>query len=296
MSLTKFVAIPEVRDRLKPLRPNLPRKLNAPLRVEPRSNRYTLVGTAFDYLLRFELQRRAPHAISKRWIADHVLDLIWQDAGPTSVGMDLMADADPDSYIPPDVLAERVRAVLEDAKDAFSAYLEAKRPSGARRRDLAAHAIRLAKLDSVYRALRLEPDFEEATQDDVEDLIDLLDVVPFEELVHDRILLLNPDFGEVSELVSGADADLISGDSLIDIKTTKKGHMEAASLDQMLGYLLLAREAHSLDPAFPVINRLGIYFCRHGYLWSLDASTWTNQPAFPEIEEWFFECAEKTLW
>ena len=37
--------------------------------------------------------------------------------------------------------------------------------------ELAAHAIRLAKLDDVYRALDLDPTFEEADPEDVEDLL-----------------------------------------------------------------------------------------------------------------------------
>lgn len=69
MSLTSFLDLPEVVAKVKPLRPKPPRKIDAPLRAQPRSNRYTMIGTAFDYLLRFELQRRAPHAVVSRWIS-----------------------------------------------------------------------------------------------------------------------------------------------------------------------------------------------------------------------------------
>ena len=75
MSLTSFLDMPDVTAKVKLLRPKLPRKLSAPLKIKPRSNRYMLVGTAFDYLLRFELQRRAPHAISKRWVAEYAPDI-----------------------------------------------------------------------------------------------------------------------------------------------------------------------------------------------------------------------------
>jgi hypothetical protein len=71
VNLTHFLEMSDVTARLKALRPNVPRKLSAPLQVEPRSNRYSMVGTAFDYLLRFELQRRAPHAVARRWIAEN---------------------------------------------------------------------------------------------------------------------------------------------------------------------------------------------------------------------------------
>ena len=82
---TSFVEMPDVRAKIKPLRPKQPRKLNALIRVEPRSKRYTLVGTAFDYLLRFELERRAPHAISKPWVAEAAPDIIWRKTDTGSI-------------------------------------------------------------------------------------------------------------------------------------------------------------------------------------------------------------------
>lgn len=58
MNLKAFVT--EHANRLKVVRPPPPRALGVPLLIPPRSNRHWLIGTAFDYLLRFELQRRAP--------------------------------------------------------------------------------------------------------------------------------------------------------------------------------------------------------------------------------------------
>src|SRR6266851_4039234 len=70
MSLTSFIQLPEVVARIKPFRPPPPRKINAPLKVPPRTKNWSLVGTAFDYLLRFEMKRRAPHAQDKPWVAE----------------------------------------------------------------------------------------------------------------------------------------------------------------------------------------------------------------------------------
>src|SRR5262249_19500688 len=187
--------------------------------------------------------------------------------------------------------AKRARALLVNAKVTVDAFLKVKTPTATVQAELAAHTIRLAKLDSVYRAGRLEPGFEEASPEDVQDLVGLLAIVPFDDLLHDKVLLLNPTFGQASHLVGGADTDLIAGDLLVDFKTTKSGEIDVANLDQILGYLLLARKQRSVAPAFPMINRLGLYFCRHGYLWSLEASTWTSNPEFPGIEQWFFQRA-----
>jgi hypothetical protein len=61
MSLTGFLDMCDVIERVKPLRPPSPRKIDSALRVEPRSNRYTLVGTAFDYPPGECIRRAAVH-------------------------------------------------------------------------------------------------------------------------------------------------------------------------------------------------------------------------------------------
>ncbi len=111
--------------------------------------------------------------------------------------------------------------------------------------------------------------------------------------MNDRALLLNPTFGEASRSVAGADADLIVGDMLVDIKTTKNNTIKTEYLNQLLGYFLLARKQGAVDPTLPIIHRIGIYYSRYGHLHSVEASSWTNHPAFPETEHWFFGKIEK---
>jgi hypothetical protein len=287
VSLTCFLQMPDVMARVKPLRPKVSRKIGAPLRVEPRSNRYTMVGTAFDYLVRFELQRRAPYAVARKWMAESACDMLWKqtDDGAVVWWDELHAAC----HLPPEEAGRRAHAVVENAKSALGAYLKTKAPKRTELANLAAHAIRLAKLDPVARAFRpLDPDFEAADPEVVEDLLAMLAIVPFDSLLHSKVVLLNPDFKEPSELVGGADADLIAGDLLVDFKVTKKGEVAARDLDQLLGYYLLARHQRRLDREFPEINRAAFYFCRHGHLWVLDVSTWVAHPEFAQIENWFF--------
>jgi hypothetical protein len=310
MSLSHFVKIPDIRDKLKPLRPKLPRKINVALKVESCSPRYMLVGTAFDYLLRFELQRQAPHAISRPLVGEAAIDMIWESHNGGGSFLNLLKDdqgmvtqlTGPNACMVADrgamedlakEVAGRARNAVEKAKSAITAYLKNKSPTRPEKEDLAAHAVRLAKLEELCRSSRFDPSFEEADQEDVEELLALLAVVPVGELLHDKILLLNPTFGESSRLVGGADADLIAGDTLIDFKTTKAGEVTAEYLDQLLGYFLLARNQSRADPKFPIINRLAIYFCRHGHLWPLNSSAWTEHPQFAEIEQWFFSRAKE---
>jgi hypothetical protein len=307
MSLTSFLDMPEVTAKVKPLRPKLPRKIPAQLKVEPRSNRYTMVGTAFDYLLRFELQRRAPFAVSQRWVAEHVPGIIWKADKRAVSFMHLWKDdkgvvslaTGPDAGMGDEELAketaERASSVVERAKSAVAAFIKNKSPTLPEQADLAGHAIRLAKLDVMYRAHQFDPSFEEAAQEDVEDLLGMLAVVPFELLLHDKVLMLNPTFGETSTLVGGADSDLISGDLLVDFKTTKRSEMQPKDLDQLFGYFLLARHQRCADPKFPEIKRVAFYFCRHGHLWVLDVTTWTHLPEFLEVEKWFLKRAREVF-
>jgi hypothetical protein len=278
--------------------------------VAPKSERYMMVGTAFNYLLRFELQRRAPHAVARCWTAESAPDNIWckNDKGVTSfrhlsrddkgvISLAAHPDGDPHSLEKlAQEVAGRARNVVDKAKLAQARYVKSTSPTRLDQADLAGHAIRLAKLDDSSRSCgRFDSTFEEAAVEDVEDLLALLAIVPFNALFHDRVMLLNPIFGQTSSLVGGADADLIVGDMLVDFKTTKSDKMAADDLDQLLGYYLLARRQRQADPKFPAINRLAIYFCRQSYLWTLDATTWTEHPLFAETEEWFFSHAKEVF-
>jgi len=172
--LLSFIALPDVATKLKPLRPKGPRKLDVLLMIEPRSPSYSLVGTAFDYLLRFELQRRAPHAVSDRWVADLAPGIIYRSSNGVSVLRDFLADPNPAHYLPPGEVLKRMQRLLKDAHAAVAAYLDLADPAPATLADLAGHAIRMAKLDLVCRAEKLEADFEEASSEDVQDLVGLL--------------------------------------------------------------------------------------------------------------------------
>lgn len=297
MSLTTFVKTPEVRSRVGQIRPNIPRKISAPLLVPSRSKRYLLVGTAFDYLLRFEIQRRTPHALQRRWLAEEAVDKIYVETNGVGAGLDLLQEyqSDPNLYLPPEEIQKRARAIVAEAKSALATFRRSTKPNKMIRLDLAAHAIRLAKLDSIYRARRLEPRFERSEPEDAQELLDLLDIVPFEDLLDDKTLVLNPGFGEASQLVGGADADLLSGDSLIDVKVTGKGEVQNDYLDQLLGYFILWRYRRKSEAKLPEIRRLGIYFARHGYLWTVDAREWTGNPDFQETEQWFINCAKQNI-
>lgn len=297
MSLTSFLRDPEVRDRLAPLRPPIPRKLSAPLLVAPRSGRPALLGAAFDYLFRFEVHRRALGAEGRSWVAEQAPAML-RAAAEGEIELEVADGSGPPMYLPPPGgfrrAAKRAEKVLDEARCAAAEYALTGSPDPDAVRVLAAHALRLARLDLVLRAGIFDTRLTEAAPADVEDLLALLGVLPFERLLPrgDARVLLNPIFGEAGESVGGADADFIAGDMLVDLKTTKVPVIRTEHLDQLLGYFMLARRARRTERRFPIVRHAALYFARHAELCVIDASMWTGHPRFRETERWFFARAE----
>jgi hypothetical protein len=74
MSLVTFLKIPDVRERFVQQFPKPSFKLKKEILAPPRTNRYMLVGTAFDYLLRFYIKHLNPDAVTHQWFAEDVFD------------------------------------------------------------------------------------------------------------------------------------------------------------------------------------------------------------------------------
>ena len=85
-------------------------------------------------------------------------------------------------------------------------------------------------------------------------------------LLATRPYVPNPTFGEGSLYLGGADADLIVGDRLIDIKTTTNDSVERRALWQIVGYSLTDFYDEFL------VREVGLYYSRHGVqvVWSLE--------------------------
>ena len=298
MSLTTFIRAPEVAAQMRPLVPCASRVIPEPLRVPPRTTHFSVVGTAFDYLLRFEIQRRAPHASPRRWVADLAVEHLdkgrplrilkeWQTAINEKYKCNGMTGKFPD-------LGQRARTALERAKQVVSNFVAKKKVSRRNYHDVARQALRLAQLDPFFRAGYLDLRFDDDPDpNDVQDLLAMLGIVPFKLLVHEDVVLLNPTFGSSGALVGGADADLITGSSIIDVKVRKAGTWGPRDFMQLIGYLILGRQERRARRPFPRLDCIGIYFARHGYLWTHDVRVMLRTKKFREIEDWFLKRARR---
>ncbi len=280
MSLYDFFRRSDVVERLKPFQPSRPTGTRPVLIVPYPGATPQQVGTAFDYLLRFDLQRRRPEAEDREWVAERAPNLIYRTVpGGGSVGRPLLVE--PDGYEPPpEHVARRIRAMIQDARQVHAEYISAPSPTNAQTRAIAVAALRLASLDSVARALKLSPKFETVEESDVNNLLELLAVVPFDRLMRPGRLVLNPCF-------VGADADLITGGRLVDVKTTQKLEWQSSYFNQLLGYYLLLRQTHAAGGRLPEVDEVGLYFSRFAHLWTISTAVWTERPGFPELERWW---------
>lgn len=279
MSVRSLIANPEVRERLDAILPPI-WKLSLLLRVPPRTNRYGLVGTAFDYALRFELGRRNPHAVSRTWVAEGAVEQLpvaAERVGRTGKEIKL--------------LKQQAAGIVEAAQRFLEGHVGATVDDSWQ---LATHALLLAKLDNVCRAYQLDPALTEADPNDVRDVVELLAIVPYDLISDPQVMLLNPTFGMFSSVVGGADADLISGDLLIDVKTTKAAELKPEIIRQLLVYFVLAQRVRAEDDVFPEVRRLGIYFSRHGHLWEMPARQITEHPRYHETADWLMRFAGET--
>jgi hypothetical protein len=271
------------------------------LLAPPLSNRYALVGVAFDYLMRFYLERLNPGAITKQWVAElALLSLsLWEEppavlvdgSGRVRVLLEPIEDLDIPKPKPKDAeTVEKICWMIEQAKADHARYLD----SGQITDSLIESALRLAQLDFIFRPGYIDEKLGYVHREDVDDLRRLISLVEPQLFKTSRLCILNPTFGEGSRLVGGADADLVIDDALIDIKTTKYLKLTRDHFHQLIGYFVL----HTIDGVDgptrkPKVSKVGIYFSRHAYLYTLDLSDVIHPETFPAFVDWFITRAKQ---
>lgn len=294
MSLTSFLKNKDVKEKFRQEFSKPKFSVRSELLAPPVTNRYALIGTAFDYLMRFYLESLNPKTVTKPWVAMHALALI---SYPKDLNKERVAVAfslakqfdgsNPDALFD---LHKKVTDIIKKSKKAHSNYMK----SGKMSDELIKSAILLAQVDPIYRAHYVDKNIGIVDDEDIEDLRNLISLVDPETFKANETCALNPTFGEGSQLVGGADVDLIIDDLLIDIKTTKKPELKRDYFDQLIGYYALYKIG-GIDgvPEKHEIKSLGIYFSRHGHLHVINVQDVIDKDTFPKFLEWFKERANK---
>jgi len=188
--------------------------------------------------------------------------------------------------------ARRWIDLVGNAREAVGTFTNAAAPSHGNLIDLARHALYLARIDLFFRAKYVDEKVGTADPSDMDDCIRLLEAGPWDELISGGPVLLNPTFGEPSRRVGGADADMICGNRVIDFKVMKQVAPREI-LRQLVGHLILAREARCAAPSFPEITELVTYYARRRHVDVIQASRFTDHPRFEEACGWFWARADR---
>lgn len=291
MSLTRILNDPRYRELKNQLKLQFPNpgtpEEKPPLIAQPLTKNCGVVGTAFDYLARFELERHFPSAFTGEWVAESVVNRLTRGKGKNNSGPPRLYAG---KLIDSKEFSEIILQEILTAKESYRKFLD----DGFLSDELVKKAILMAQLDVIFRAGYHDPKFGIFSPMDVDDLKSLMSIFDHSKFAFQDRLILNPTFGAGSIMVGGADADIIVDDMLIEIKVTKKYSLQRSYLNQLIGYCLLARIGgingnKSLSP----IHRIGIYYARHGELWSMDLSEWGPENHYIEAEKWFQELVAK---
>ena len=250
--------------------------VSKPLLVPHASDRSSLIGTAFDYLLRFRVTRINPQAIQGgRWVAEAAIECLtafdhWEKDSP---------------FLP------AAKKIIADAKLHLAAFLA----DGIISRNLIKSSLLLATLDSFVRSADAKEELIGIIhEEDIDEIQSISNLVNEQDFKARNLCLLNPAFGLASELVEGADADLVIDDTIIDVKTTKFLRLDVNAFRQIMGYYVLHHLGNvgELDPK-PAIAKVAIYFSRFGFLYLIPLADIVNPNTFPDFLQWFEKRAKE---
>lgn len=271
MSLTLMLKDPDVRKLFDSVFRFETRQTDVLTAAPQPPKNHSPTGVAFDYLARFWLKFRYPDAVTYPWQAENgILKLhAWAAADPQQYGWRALA----------------ALMSFESARREYEAYVSTGNPTDG----LLQAVLRLAELDMAYRGNRraavgvgVEP-----PDGAVSDLRALWNVMVEGDLagIHPP-MQLNPEFGDATDLVRGA--DIIADGILIEIKTDKKRTFNPTHFRQLAGYAVLQRLAGGPD-----FREVGVYLARYGKLLTVDADVIYGAPDFAEFLVGFRRHAEE---
>jgi hypothetical protein len=294
MSLTSILKDPknvELKEIFKSEFPRPAFNIKSEPKAPPLTKNWSIVGTAFDYLFRFYLEHLNKNSliIKGNWVADLAYSKLLNQVSK-SKKQQVSTGYLQDKVIKITDLLETINQLYNQTKLNYAQYIK----TGTLTEDLISNTIFLAKLDNYFRSTIIDHDFATHNKADIEDLSKLISLVnPDNFMAKDR-LYFNPTFGNGSYLVGGADADLIIDDTLIDIKVIKDAKLDREHLNQILRYYILSLyDRVSNSSSTFQIEKLGIYFARHGELWTIPTSQFGDKRKFEDFTNWFVTYVSK---
>lgn len=271
MDVTQFVQEADVRPIIDSLYPKPLNSIDAALLAPPQTTNYAEVGSAFDYLFSFWLIAHNPSTDVRRW--------------PARAGLNRIKTEFP-------TYERRATDALDAAETTLTEYLE----TGHLTSTLAEAALDLARIEAAYkgtphRATELLESVGSYDEADVSDLLHLYEVVP-DEFKSFSTVRVNPEFGPVEHGVRGVDVDCLCEGCLVTVKTTKQSKFAVNHWRSLIVFATLAEASRRADERFsddytlPKITKVGLYFARHGYLWTHSTDEIYSHPSYKNFRNW----------
>lgn len=245
-------------------------KLDKALLAPPLTANYQLVGIAFDYLLRFYLERMNCSSRTSVWAAEEGVLLLEALEGTS------------DKY-------QKAKSYLDGARNLYQSFIE----NGVLTDELIAAALCLAHLEGTRRSGVFNEAGLTCDERDIADLRQLMSLVREGDFFSRKACYLNPTFGSTH-----SNADLLIDDRLIEIKTVKNLVLDRRHLHQLVQYyILLSLEGVDVGRKRHInyfeevcdVKQLCIYFSRHGYLHLMKVGDLINGEMLPELMRWYIE-------
>lgn len=298
LSLSKFLKLSDVKLKFKH-EFRIPRfSVDKPLLAPVKSLRPPKIGIAFHYLLPFYAEYLNSNVISSKWVAERSLEIL-----------NIIKDNDT-VITPPNSRIRKIHNIekspktfIEDWKKVKYEYLsQAKITIKTAKKNVKSY-LKTGKIDNklIISALDLAtwdvlttagfvPSLTQKKPDkrDIEDLQQLISIVNPEIFRAEHICVLNPNFGKEAAKLMSAEADIIIDNILIDIKTYKDLKVDRKIFNQLLGYYTLYRIGGIRGmPSTNQINKVGVYFSRHGYLHTYKVEDIINELTYSDFITWF---------
>lgn len=297
----------EIRDVFQLSEVRLKLEKTRPLLAPPKTTNSRLVGVAFDYLFRFYLERLngLPYDRENQWVAEKAKNILFESCEGTQIenvecleqeSTKINQCSRRESMIACGLALRYADSVLLSAYEHSLKIIEKVKclrkefaETGRLSRELIRQTLRMSYIDPVLRAGRgVEYIGTDADQLDIEDIEKQFSLIDSKLFKSQNRCLLNPTFDKGSQLVGGADADLIIDDKLIDVKTTKKLELPLSDFCQIIGYLLLHRIGGTTSHSEKfTIEQLGIYYSRFGYLFLFDVKDLISDKSLDKFAKWF---------
>jgi hypothetical protein len=262
MSLTHFIKHPEVRISFDNYfkKPRIQNKGKNTILCNPigeGSIYASIVGNAFDYLLRFYLENKHINKVkTEKWIAEYALDMYSKETDYS-----------------------KAKKILKTVKLIHKDIIK----NGVIKDEYLPEIIKLAQMDFIYRAGRFNK-YQElgiVPNELIIDLKNLRDSIIHNHWECENICLLNPSFGKYSNQLKGADADLIIDTTVIEIKTIKKREFSKETFRQLIGYYTLAKLMNYK------VDKIAVYFSRYCNFEYIQMDEIISENDFIKFKNWF---------